>query len=57
MDKCYNRNGSDGKSKNSTDCCWKRPGGIEAPVWVNMTLTLTAGVHQPYAAKLRPVKR
>jgi len=26
-------------------------------VWVNMTLTLTAGVHQPYAAKLRPVKR
>lgn len=57
MDKCYNRKGSDGKSKSSTDCCWRGPGGIEAPVWVNLALTLTAGVHQPYAAKRRPRKR
>lgn len=46
-----------GRAKTALTVAGRGPGGIEAPVWVNMTLTLTAGVHQPYAAKLRPVKR
>lgn len=54
MDKCYNRKGSGWKSKNSRTVPGRGSGGTEA-VWVSITLTLTAGVCQPYAAKLCPV--
>lgn len=44
-----------GRAKTALTVAGRGSGGIAAAV-LNMTLTLTAGVCQPYAAKLRPVK-